>query len=54
MSDNANKASMPKVLVPVDGSAYTDRVIDLLLRQIEAEAEGPLPYFESECDFGAA
>lgn len=40
MSGNANKAVMPKVLVPVDGSAYTDRVIDHLLQEIEAE--GPL------------
>lgn len=40
MSDNANKAAMPKVLVPVDGSAYSDRVIDHLLRQIETE--GPM------------
>jgi len=40
MSINLNKAAMPKVLVPVDGSAYTDRVIDLLLRQIESD--GPM------------
>jgi nucleotide-binding universal stress UspA family protein len=40
MSDKANMADMPKVLVPVDGSAYSDRVIDHLLRQ--AEAEGPM------------
>jgi nucleotide-binding universal stress UspA family protein len=40
MSGNANKAGLPKVLVPVDGSAYSDRVIDHLLRQIAAE--GPL------------
>ena len=40
MSGNANKASMSKVLVPVDGSAYTDRVIDQLLCQIETD--GPM------------
>jgi nucleotide-binding universal stress UspA family protein len=40
MSDKANKAGTPKVLVPVDGSAYSDRVIDHLLRQIETE--GPM------------
>jgi nucleotide-binding universal stress UspA family protein len=40
MSGNANKAAMPRVLVPVDGSAYTERVIDHLLHEIEAE--GPI------------
>lgn len=40
MSDNARKAGMPKVLVPVDGSAFTDRAIDHLLRQIGTE--GPM------------
>jgi nucleotide-binding universal stress UspA family protein len=40
MSDNANKATKPRVLVPVDGSAYTERVIDHLLG--EMAAAGPL------------
>ena len=40
MSGNDRKSVMPKVLVPVDGSAYTDRVIDQLLRQLETE--GPM------------
>lgn len=40
MSDNAKMASMSKVLVPVDGSAYTDRAIDHLLH--EMAATGPL------------
>lgn len=40
MSGNDRKSSKPKVLVPVDGSAYTDRVIDQLLHQLETE--GPM------------
>lgn len=40
MSGNPSKAVMSKVLVPVDGSAYTDRVIDHLLHEIAAE--GPI------------
>jgi nucleotide-binding universal stress UspA family protein len=39
MSGNASKAVMPKVLVPVDGSAYSDRVIDHLLHQLETEGQ---------------
>lgn len=40
MSGNASNAVVPKVLVPVDGSAYTDRVIDQLLH--EMGVEGPI------------
>lgn len=40
MSGNDRKSSKLKVLVPVDGSAYTDRVIDQLLHQLETE--GPM------------
>lgn len=42
MSSNASNASnaRPKVLVPVDGSTYSDRAVDLLLGQMAAE--GPM------------
>lgn len=40
MSNNTDRASRPKVLVPVDGSVYSERVIDFLLDQMAAE--GPM------------
>jgi nucleotide-binding universal stress UspA family protein len=40
MSNNADSASRPKVLVPVDGSVYSERVIDFLLGQMATE--GPM------------
>ncbi len=36
MSGNARKEGMTRVLVPVDGSAYSDRAIDHLIRQTAA------------------
>lgn len=35
-SDVASKSGLAKVLVPVDGSVYTDRVVTQLLRELEA------------------
>lgn len=40
MSSEPSKAVRPKVLVPVDGSACSDRVVDFLLDQIATE--GPM------------
>lgn len=43
MSNNGNKRVMPRVLVPLDGSDYSDRVVDHLVRQFETE--GPMELY---------
>ncbi len=40
MSNKTDNPGNPKVLVPIDGSAFSDRVIDHLLHEIAAE--GPM------------